>query len=49
MPTIKVYDRTDDQENHASTFSNALLLNPLNDAFKCRAFRQTLGGMARVV
>ncbi|KAL8149298.1 hypothetical protein AgCh_006344 [Apium graveolens] len=47
MPTIKAYDGTGDPDNHVRTFSNALLLQPVNDAIKCRAFPQTLSGMAQ--
>ncbi|KAL8105010.1 hypothetical protein AgCh_028972 [Apium graveolens] len=47
MPTIKVYDGTGDPANHVRTFSNTLLLQPVNDAIKCRAFSQTLSGMAQ--
>ncbi|KAK1377439.1 hypothetical protein POM88_024183 [Heracleum sosnowskyi] len=47
MPTIKAYDGTGDPANHVRTFSNALLLHPTNDAVKCRAFPQTLEGMAQ--
>ncbi|KAK1366127.1 hypothetical protein POM88_041688 [Heracleum sosnowskyi] len=47
MPTIKAYDGTGDPANHVRTFSNALLLQPTNDAVKCRAFPQTLAGMAQ--
>ncbi|KAL8099843.1 hypothetical protein AgCh_032192 [Apium graveolens] len=47
MPTIKAYDGTGDPTNHVRTFSNALLLQPVNDAIKCRAFPQTLSGMAQ--
>ena len=47
MPTIKTYDGTGDPANHIRTFSNALLLQPVSDAIKCRAFPQTLGGMAQ--
>ncbi|KAK1369417.1 hypothetical protein POM88_035509 [Heracleum sosnowskyi] len=47
MPTIKAYDGTGDPANHVRTFSNALLLQPANDAAKCRAFPQTLAGMAQ--
>ena len=47
MPTIKTYDGAGDPANHVRTFSNALLLQPINDAVKCRAFPQTLGGMAQ--
>ncbi|KAK1353835.1 hypothetical protein POM88_052200 [Heracleum sosnowskyi] len=47
MPTIKAYDGTGDPTNHVRTFSNALLLQPTNDAVKCRAFPQTLAGMAQ--
>ncbi|KAL8104626.1 hypothetical protein AgCh_028738 [Apium graveolens] len=47
MPTIKAYDGTGDPANHVRTFSNALLLQPVNDAIKCRAFPQTLSGMAQ--
>lgn len=46
MPTSKVFDGTGDPANHVGIFSNALLLQPVNDAIKCRAFPQTLGGMA---
>ncbi|KAK1373270.1 hypothetical protein POM88_029463 [Heracleum sosnowskyi] len=38
MPSIKAYDGTGDPANHVRTFSNALLLQPTNDAVKCRAF-----------
>ncbi|KAL8154806.1 hypothetical protein AgCh_000241 [Apium graveolens] len=44
MPTIKAYDGTRDPTNHVRTFSNALLLQPVNDAIKCRVFPQTLLG-----
>ncbi|KAL8136230.1 hypothetical protein AgCh_010723 [Apium graveolens] len=47
MPTIKAYDGTGDPVNHVRTFSNALLLQLVNDAIKCRAFLQTLSGMAQ--
>ncbi|XP_074327752.1 uncharacterized protein LOC141665665 [Apium graveolens] len=47
MPTIKAYDGIDDPANHVMTFSNALLLQPMNDIVKCRAFHQTLSGMAQ--
>ena len=47
MPTIKAYDGTGDPANHVRTFSNALLLQPADDAVKCRAFPQTLSGMAQ--
>ncbi|KAL8134681.1 hypothetical protein AgCh_009636 [Apium graveolens] len=47
MPTIKAYDGTGDAANHVRTFSNALLLQPVNDAIKCWAFPQTLSGMAQ--
>ncbi|KAK1393105.1 hypothetical protein POM88_012161 [Heracleum sosnowskyi] len=47
MPSIKAYDGTGDPANHVRTFSNALLLQPANDAVKCRAFPQTLAGMAQ--
>ena len=47
MPMIKTYDGAGDPANHVRTFSNALLLQPVNDAIKCRAFPQTLGGMAQ--
>ncbi|XP_074362941.1 uncharacterized protein LOC141703281 [Apium graveolens] len=46
MPTIKAYDGTGDPANHVGTFFNSLLLQPVNDAIKCRAFPQTLSGMA---
>ena len=36
MPTIKAYDGTGDLANHVRTFSNALLLQPVKDAIKCR-------------
>ena len=35
MPTIKTYDGMGDPVNHVRTFSNALLLHPMNDAIKC--------------
>ncbi|KAL8148167.1 hypothetical protein AgCh_005499 [Apium graveolens] len=47
MPIIKAYDGTGDPANHVRIFSNALLLQPVNDAIKCRAFPQTLSGMAQ--
>ncbi|KAK1401275.1 hypothetical protein POM88_000880 [Heracleum sosnowskyi] len=47
MSTIKACDGTGDPANHVRTFSNALLLQPTNDAVKCRAFPQTLAGMAQ--
>ena len=47
IPTIKSYDGTGDPANHVRTFSNALLLQPVNDAIKCLAFSQTLSGMAQ--
>ncbi|KAK1361041.1 hypothetical protein POM88_045515 [Heracleum sosnowskyi] len=47
MQTINAYDGTGDPANHVRTFSNALLLQPTNDAVKCRAFPQTLAGMAQ--
>ncbi|KAK1396496.1 hypothetical protein POM88_006359 [Heracleum sosnowskyi] len=47
MPSIKAYDGTGDPANHVRTFSNALLLQPTNDAVKCRAFPQTLADMAQ--
>ncbi|KAK1365344.1 hypothetical protein POM88_040905 [Heracleum sosnowskyi] len=47
MPTIKAYDGTGDPATHVRTFSNALLLQPVTDALKCRAFPQTLAGMAQ--
>lgn len=47
MPTIKPHDGTGDPENHVRTFPNALLLEPISDALKCRAFPQILGGMAQ--
>ncbi|KAK1383309.1 hypothetical protein POM88_021044 [Heracleum sosnowskyi] len=47
MPTIKAYDGTGDPANHVRTFSNALLLRLTNDAVKCKAFPQTLAGMAQ--
>lgn len=45
--TIKAYDGTSDPTNHVRTFSNALLLHPMNDAIKCRAFPQISGVMAQ--
>ncbi|KAK1370584.1 hypothetical protein POM88_036676 [Heracleum sosnowskyi] len=47
MPTIKAYDGTGYPANHVITFSNALLLQPTNDAVKCRAFPQILAGMTQ--
>ena len=47
MPTIKTYDGVGDHVNHVRTFINALLTQPVDDALKCRAFPQTLGGMAQ--
>ena len=47
LPTIKSYDGTGDPNTHVWTFLNALLLQPVTDAIKCRAFPQTLTGMAQ--
>ena len=47
LPTIKAYDGTSDLANHVRTFMNALLLQPVMEAIKCRAFPQTLSGMAQ--
>ncbi|XP_074346865.1 uncharacterized protein LOC141685672 [Apium graveolens] len=47
MPTIKAYDGIGDPANHVRMFSNALLLQTVNDAIKCQAFPQTLSGMAQ--
>ncbi|XP_074336884.1 uncharacterized protein LOC141674057 [Apium graveolens] len=47
MPIIKAYDNTGDPEKHVWKFSNALLLQAVNDTIKCRAFPQTLSGMAQ--
>ncbi|KAL8092507.1 hypothetical protein AgCh_034686 [Apium graveolens] len=47
MPAIKVYDVIGDPANHVRTFSNALLMQPVNDTIKCRAFTQNLSGMAQ--
>ncbi|XP_063941432.1 uncharacterized protein LOC135149610 [Daucus carota subsp. sativus] len=47
LPTIKAYDGTGDPANHVRTFMNALLLQPVTEAIKCRAFPQTLSGMAQ--
>lgn len=47
MPTIKAYNRIGDPANHVRTFSNTLVLQPVNDAIKCRVFPQMLGGMAQ--
>ncbi|KAL8154930.1 hypothetical protein AgCh_000334 [Apium graveolens] len=47
IPTIKAYDGAGDPDNHIRTFSNALLLQPVNDAIKCQAFPQTLSSMAQ--
>ncbi|KAL8109295.1 hypothetical protein AgCh_025408 [Apium graveolens] len=44
MPTIKAYDGMGDPANHVMTFSNALLLQPVNDAIKRQTFPQTLSG-----
>lgn len=46
MAAIRACNGTDDLENHVRIFSNALLLQPVNDAIKCRAFPQILGDMA---
>ncbi|KAK1384044.1 hypothetical protein POM88_021779 [Heracleum sosnowskyi] len=43
----QAYDGTGDPANHGRTFSNALPLQPTNDTVKCRAFPQTLAGMAQ--
>ena len=47
MPVIKTYEGIGDSTNHIRTFSNALLLQPVSDALKCRAFPQTLEGQAQ--
>ncbi|XP_074336267.1 uncharacterized protein LOC141673422 [Apium graveolens] len=47
MPTIKAYNGTENPDNHVKTFSNALLLHPVNDTIKCRAFPQNLPGIAQ--
>ncbi|XP_074377946.1 uncharacterized protein LOC141719464 [Apium graveolens] len=47
MPIIKAYDGTGNPPNHVRIFSNALLIQPVNDVIKCRAFSQTLSGMAQ--
>ena len=47
LPTIKDYDGTGDPANHGRTFMNALLLQPVTEAIKCRAFPQTLNEMAQ--
>ncbi|XP_017227520.1 uncharacterized protein LOC108203258 [Daucus carota subsp. sativus] len=47
LPTIKAYDGMGDPANHVRTFMNALLLQPVTEAIKCRAFPQTLSGMAQ--
>ncbi|XP_063942645.1 uncharacterized protein LOC135150313 [Daucus carota subsp. sativus] len=47
LPTIKAYDGTGDPANHVRTFMNALLLQPVTEAIKCRDFPQTLSGMAQ--
>ena len=47
LPTIKAYDGTGDPANHVRTFMNALLLQPVTEAIKCRAFPQTLSGMSQ--
>nr|XP_017217146.1 PREDICTED: uncharacterized protein LOC108194707 [Daucus carota subsp. sativus] len=47
LSTIKAYDGTGDPANHVRTFMNALLLQPVTEAIKCRAFPQTLSGMAQ--
>ena len=47
MSVIKTYEGIGDPANHIRTFSNALLLQPVSDALKCRAFPQTLGGQAQ--
>lgn len=46
MPYVQAYDRISCLANHVRTFSNTLLLHPLNDSIKYREFTQTLGGMA---
>ncbi|XP_074351472.1 uncharacterized protein LOC141690583 [Apium graveolens] len=47
MPTIKAYDGTGDPSNHVRMFSNSILLKPVNDTIKCRAFSQTSSGMGQ--
>ena len=47
LPAIKSYDGTGDPNTHVWTFLNALLLQPVTDAIKCRAFPQTLTCMAQ--
>ena len=47
LPTIKAYDGTGDPANHVRTFMNALLLEFVTEAIKCRPFSQTMSGMAQ--
>ena len=47
MSAIKTYEGIGDLENHIRTFSNALLLQPVSDALKCRPSSQTLEGQAQ--
>lgn len=47
MPTIKAFNGAGDPANHVRTFTNALLLQPADDPIKCRAFPETLEGMAQ--
>lgn len=35
MPNMKTYDGTGNPHNHVRTFSNALLLQHVNDVIKC--------------
>lgn len=47
MLTIKIYEGIGDPVNHVRIFSNALLLQPMSDATKCRAFPQNLGSQSQ--
>ena len=47
MHFIKTYKGIGDPPNHIQTLSNALLLQPVSDALKCKTFPQTLGGLAQ--
>ena len=49
MLIIKTYEGIGDPSNHIRTFSNALLIQPVCDALKCRAFPQALGGQSTMV
>lgn len=49
MPTMKAYDVTSDPANHVKIFSNASLIQPVNDVVKCRVISYPSGHGVEVV